>query len=397
MNERQIDHGDVVENRYTILVAADDPNMVILRPDLVPDAVERENVYFLRHFKDGQLCDGHLHESLEDARACTDRTKLDALWQDLARIGADIQRQVNAEYAEYRRNGGTLSGDVWLEQRYRERNQPPKRSRAKSFGASASEIPSQSSARPTLRGVPHRKKDELASRASDRGPLPSQTKGDTVQAIVRVGLSIVPPGAAVAELINLVIQPALNRRRDAWLNDLAADVEKLKERPDAPTLEQLSQNDVFVTVMLNASAAAMRTHQTEKLEALRAAVINAALPMPPGEQEQLMFVQLIDDLTPMHLQILRFMRDPAGWFEQHKIPKPEVTVGMWPLILVSAFPSFAGDAEVFSQVMSELVPLGLAGYRMVAVEMSQQQLLEKLTTPLGDRFLDFITASAESR
>jgi hypothetical protein len=130
MTTRRIDLGDVVETRYTILVAADDPNVVILRPDLVPDAVKRENVYFLRRHKDGQLCDGHLHESLDDARACSDRTKLDGLRQDLARIGADIQQQVNAEYAEYRKAGGTLSGDGWLAQRDQERNQPPSRRRA---------------------------------------------------------------------------------------------------------------------------------------------------------------------------------------------------------------------------------------------------------------------------
>jgi len=122
----EIDHRDVVETRYTILVAANDPNVVVLRPDLVPDAVERENVYFLRRHKDGQLCDGHLHDSLEDARVCTYRTKLDGLWQDLARISADIQRRVNAEFAEYRNSGGTLGGDEWLEQRNKKR-QPPKK------------------------------------------------------------------------------------------------------------------------------------------------------------------------------------------------------------------------------------------------------------------------------
>lgn len=159
MTERRIDHGDAVEVRYTILVAADDLNVVILRPDLVSDAVERENVYFLRRHKDGQLCDGHLHESLDDARACIDRTKLDGLWQDLTRIMADIQRQVNAEYAEYRSNGGTLSGDEWLEQRNQERNRPQKR-RPRNAAPSTSELSTDSSTRPTLRRMARRKKDE---------------------------------------------------------------------------------------------------------------------------------------------------------------------------------------------------------------------------------------------
>jgi hypothetical protein len=120
VNEKTIDHGEVVETRYTILTSPNDPNMIVVRPDLVPDAVEQENVYFLRRHKGGQLCEGHLHESLDDARSCTDRTKLDALWQDLARIMADIQRQINAEYAEYRKNGGALGGSEWLRQRNNE-------------------------------------------------------------------------------------------------------------------------------------------------------------------------------------------------------------------------------------------------------------------------------------
>lgn len=90
MTTKTIDHGDVVEHRLTVLTSPNDPDMIVLRPDLVPDAVEKENVYFLRRHKDGQLCDGHLHESLDEARSCTDRTKLDGLWQGLARIMADI-------------------------------------------------------------------------------------------------------------------------------------------------------------------------------------------------------------------------------------------------------------------------------------------------------------------
>jgi len=371
----EIDHGDVVETRYTSLVAANDPNVVVLRPDLVPDAVERENVYFLRRHKDGQLCDGHLHDSLEDARACTDRTKLDALWQDLARINGDIQRRVNAEFAEYRNSGGTLGGDEWLEQRNKER-QPPKKP-----------------AGPRLPRMAARTKGVSNASAGGPGPLPDQRKGEIAQAVAKAALSLVPiAGGPLAELVGLVLQPAIGRRRDVWLGQLETAIEDLQARLDAPSIEELSANDLFVTVVLNATQAALRTHQKEKVDALRIGVINAALPMAPGEQEQLMFIRLIDQLTPLHLQILRFMRDPADWFEQHKIPKPEVTVGTWPLILVTAFPGLAGDAEVFSQVMSELVPLGLTGYRMTTVEVSQQELLEKLTTPLGDRFLAFITA-----
>lgn len=97
MTAGRIDHGDVVEHRFTVLTSLNDPDMVVLRPELVPGAVEKENVYFLRRHKGGRMCDGHLHDSLEDARACTDRTKLDGLWNDLARIMADANPRLNAE------------------------------------------------------------------------------------------------------------------------------------------------------------------------------------------------------------------------------------------------------------------------------------------------------------
>lgn len=175
-----------------------------------------------------------------------------------------------------------------------------------------------------------RKKGSAGAEAADGGRLPSQTKGDTVQAIVRVGMSILPAGGAVAELIDLVIKPALNRRRDDWFNGLADDVQKLKDRPSAPTIEELSANDAFVTVMLNASAAAMRTHQQEKLAALRAAVINTALAMAPDEHMQLMFIRFIDELAPLHLRILRYLQDPGRLVTPSRHPTtPGVVWGVW--------------------------------------------------------------------
>lgn len=258
-------------------------------------------------------------------------------------------------------------------------------------GATASEVPNESSERPTLRRMARGKKNKQPVEVAGRGPLPSQTKGDTVQAIVRVGLSIIPPGAAIAELIDLVIQPALSRRRDGWLNDLAADVDKLNERPNAATLEQLSQNEGFVTVMLSASAAAMRTHQREKLNALRAAVINTALGLAPDEHTQLMFIGFVEQLTALHLRILSYGHDPTGWFERNHIPKPDIYMGPRGAVLEAALPELHGRADVYSQVANELSTRGLLSGSFSGM-VSQQSLYDKLTSPLGDRFLAFITA-----
>lgn len=236
-----------------------------------------------------------------------------------------------------------------------------------------------------------RKKPSVNAKTGARGPLPSQTTGDTVQAIVRAGMSIVPAGGAVAELIGLVIQPALSRRRDEWFNGVATDLQTVMDRPEAPTVEELSKNEVFVTTLLNASAAALRTHQKEKLDALRAAVINSALPMAPDEHTQLTFIRLVDELTALHLRILSYAHDPAGWFERNQIPKPDIYMGARSAILEAALPDLISRGDVYNQAVNDLTAQGLFSGTFGGM-VTQQGLYDKLTSPLGDRFLGFITA-----
>jgi hypothetical protein len=89
-------------------------------------------------------------------------------------------------------------------------------------------------------------------------------------------------GAAAAELLGLVVTPALARRLRAWQEQVGEGLRAL-ERDLGVVIEHLGSNDAFIDVALQATQAALRTSQREKLEALRDAVMNSALPEPPGE------------------------------------------------------------------------------------------------------------------
>jgi hypothetical protein len=73
-------------------------------------------------------------------------------------------------------------------------------------------------------------------------------------------------------------------------------------------LESLAANPTFVTTVLQATQIALRTHQEEKLEALRNAVANSG-----GNQLQddtrAVFLNLVDTFTPTHLRILKYFKD----------------------------------------------------------------------------------------
>lgn len=130
---------------------------------------------------------------------------------------------------------------------------------------------------------------------------------DVVYAAIKGGVSGIPipviPGVA-AEIIGLVLAPPLAKRRDAWFESLGERLKAVEAR-----LELLGENQAFVTTALQATQIAVRTHQEEKLDALRNAVVNSATNPGPEDDVRSMFLTLVDGFTPTHLRILKYFQD----------------------------------------------------------------------------------------
>jgi hypothetical protein len=130
----------------------------------------------------------------------------------------------------------------------------------------------------------------------------------------KAGLSLIPiAGGAAAELFSLVLAPPLERRRDAWLEDLFERLKKIETQQAGFRIENLQNNEAFISLMPQATQTAMRTHQREKLEALRNAVPNVATSKSLDEEKQLVFLGLVDIFTATHLEILRLFVNPGAY------------------------------------------------------------------------------------
>ena len=135
--------------------------------------------------------------------------------------------------------------------------------------------------------------------------------GDYAHAGVRAGLSIAPYlGGSLAEFFSMVIAPPLEKRRDKWLIELYNQLKQIEKQIDGFKLENLQKDDNFISILLSATQIAMRTHQEDKLEALKNSVINSTLDTTVDENFQLIFLNIIDHYTPLHLLILRFIENP---------------------------------------------------------------------------------------
>jgi hypothetical protein len=139
-----------------------------------------------------------------------------------------------------------------------------------------------------------------------------KTATDIAREVGRAIVSAIPAAGGPLQVAfeNIFTSP-IEKRKEAWLNQLVDVINEVQERVSEITPESLAENDAFVTIVMQASQVAIRNHQQAKLEALRNAVLNAALPNPPHEDEQMIFLRLIDQLTPWHLRVLSVLNDPT--------------------------------------------------------------------------------------
>jgi hypothetical protein len=214
--------------------------------------------------------------------------------------------------------------------------------------------------------------------------------GDYAHAGVRAGLSMAPYlGGPLAEFFTMVVTPPLERRREAWMIEIYTRLKQLEEQIAGFKIEDLAQNENFISTLFYATQAAMRTHQKEKLDALRNAVINTALRLDIDENLQLMFLNLVDRYTPWHLAILQFLDNPRGYGESRGIQYPSWGMGGTAKVLEHTFPELRGKRAIYDQIVKELFSNGFL-HSDTFLHTTLSDMFAPETTEMGKQFLQFI-------
>lgn len=225
-------------------------------------------------------------------------------------------------------------------------------------------------------------------------PPNTKNTGDYAREIGRAVTSLVPVAGGPLQVAfeNLFSSP-LEKRKQAWLEQLASVLTEVQTRVGDLTPDKLASNEAFVTVAMQASQVAIRNHQQAKLDALRNAVLNSALPNPPQEDEQLIFIRLIDQLTPWHLRVLALLDDPNGWMQRNQVPNPGWGMGGISTVLEHCLTDLRGQRDIYEQIVRDMQADGLMGQgQFLNVTMTGGGMMESRTTARGKRFIGFITA-----
>ena len=217
---------------------------------------------------------------------------------------------------------------------------------------------------------------------------PRTQAGDIAHVIAKAGLSSVPVvGSAAAELFTLLVQPPLERRRAAWMTAVGEKLLQLERA--GVSLESLRDNERFVSLVMHASQIAMRTHSSLKLEALRSAISSAATGSEVHETLNHVHLNLVDELTSLHIRILTVLNSPP-------LPPQDETTTI-PEILQAQIPELRGNQMLMHQLNRDLYNRGLLRTPLHPRDkLSRSDLSHPRTTKFGEGFLKFIEQDAET-
>lgn len=227
-------------------------------------------------------------------------------------------------------------------------------------------------------------------------PPKSKGAGDIAREVGRAIISAVPAaGGPLQVAFENIFSSPIEKRKQAWLERLAEVITEMQERIAEITPETLAANETFVTVTMHASQVAIRNHQKEKLDALRNAVFNSALSKPSHENEQMIFLRLIDQLTPWHLTVLSLLSDPVGWMDRNNVRNPDWEWGGVSKLIEHCLPDLRGRRDTYDQIVRDLQAEGLVAQgQFVHVVMTGPGMVASRTMDAGNRFIRFITAPA---
>lgn len=140
---------------------------------------------------------------------------------------------------------------------------------------------------------------------------PKKSKGDHVHTTLKAAASVVPyAGGPLSILFESIFSAPIEKRKEKWFKSLGAEIEELLERVDDLTTEILGQDEKFISISMQATQIALRNHQEEKIEALKNCVINSVIQTDIDENKAIMFTSIIDIITPLHIKLLSFLKNP---------------------------------------------------------------------------------------
>ncbi|MFO7656665.1 MAG: hypothetical protein R6W78_06325 [Bacteroidales bacterium] len=216
-------------------------------------------------------------------------------------------------------------------------------------------------------------------------------KKNIAYSIAKAGLGLIPiAGAAASELLQLLVTPPLEKRREKWMEEIGNKIRNLESNHQVD-LESLQNNQIFLDVVLQTTQQALKTSQKEKLDYYKNAILNTAIGEHPEISEIQIFLNLISDYTVWHVKILKLFDNPTDWFKRYSLSTPNFISADLSSVLEIAFPELKDKRDFCNLIWDDLHRSGLHNSGNLQAMISGSGLMVSRTSEFGKKFLRFIT------
>ena len=152
--------------------------------------------------------------------------------------------------------------------------------------------------------------------------------------------SLPPVGALLGGFFESYIVSPATKRSYKFLEILVRELEELKSKIELVDFE----SPAFQTTVIYVYQIVTRTHQEQKLEALRNIVLNSSIPRSVEDDVLAMFLNWIDDFTERHISTLKHLH----YLDRYA-----------PEELHTYFPMLEQNRAIYNQVLKDLADRGL--------------------------------------
>lgn len=212
---------------------------------------------------------------------------------------------------------------------------------------------------------------------------------DIPQGLAKAVLAAVPVlGAPSLEILSLIVAPSVAGRRNEWFKEIAAALDELEKTVAGFKVENLVNDEAFVSAALQATRIAIGTHQQEKRELLRTALLNIAVGKGPREELQQAYLNAIDAFSPSHVKVLKFFWTGQSDLNRAGLSNPlqPYAIGTFGKAIGELHPELKGQDEFLQLIMTDLLNRGLSKVARPDAAFPQQPAV----TNMGIEFLRFI-------
>lgn len=223
--------------------------------------------------------------------------------------------------------------------------------------------------------------------------MKKETKDDIAYGVAKAVLGSIPVvGATASELLQLLVTPPLEKRRNEWMIEVGEKLKQLEQKEELDLIK-LSNNDVFIDVVLQTTQLALRTSEKEKIQYFKNVILNSAVEENPNITEVQIFLNFISTFTVWHIKILKLFDNPENWFKKNGKSLPNYMAAGLSNVVEEAYPELNGKRELYDLIWDDLLRAGLHKTSGLHTTMTGSGLMTPRTTTFGKEFLEFITES----